>query len=334
MSKALALTLGEPAGIGPDIAIAAWLKRRELNLPAFYLIGDSAFVKARASALNAPITVADIKPEDASAAFPDTLPIVKTGITTTARPGQPDDSSAPSAIASIRHAVSDVIEQRASAIVTNPIAKSVLYRAGFSHPGHTEFLAQLSAAVNGTVPHPVMMLWSPDLAVVPVTIHLPLRDAITQLTTDLIVRTARITVADMKSRLGIASPRIAISGLNPHAGEDGTLGTEDQSVIAPAIATLRQDGIDVRGPLPADTMFHAGARKTYDCAICMYHDQALIPIKTIAFDDGVNVTLGLPFIRTSPDHGTAFDIAGTGRANPSSLIAALRLAARMAASNT
>ena len=334
MSKALALTLGEPAGIGPDIAIAAWLKRRELNLPAFYLIGDSAFVKARASALNAPITVADIKPEDASAAFPDTLPIVKTGITTTARPGQPDDSSAPSAIASIRHAVADVIEQRASAVVTNPIAKSVLYRAGFSHPGHTEFLAQLSAAVNGTVPHPVMMLWSPDLAVVPVTIHLPLRDAITQLTTDLIVRTARITVADMKSRLGIASPRIAISGLNPHAGEDGTLGTEDQSVIAPAIATLRQDGIDVRGPLPADTMFHAGARKNYDCAICMYHDQALIPIKTIAFDDGVNVTLGLPFIRTSPDHGTAFDIAGTGRANPSSLIAALRLAARMAASNT
>lgn len=334
MSKALALTLGEPAGIGPDIAIAAWLKRRELNLPAFYLIGDSAFVKARASALNAPITVADIKPEDASAAFPDTLPIVKTGITTTARPGQPDDSSAPSAIASIRHAVADVTEQRASAVVTNPIAKSVLYRAGFSHPGHTEFLAQLSAAVNGTVPHPVMMLWSPDLAVVPVTIHLPLRDAITQLTTDLIVRTARITVADMKSRLGIASPRIAISGLNPHAGEDGTLGTEDQSVIAPAIATLRQDGIDVRGPLPADTMFHAGARKTYDCAICMYHDQALIPIKTIAFDDGVNVTLGLPFIRTSPDHGTAFDIAGTGRANPSSLIAALRLAARMAASNT
>ena len=334
MSKALALTLGEPAGIGPDIAIAAWLKRRELNLPAFYLIGDSAFVKARASALNAPITVADIKPEDASAAFPDTLPIVKTGITTTARPGQPDDSSAPSAIASIRHAVADVIERRASAVVTNPIAKSVLYRAGFSHPGHTEFLAQLSAAVNGTVPHPVMMLWSPDLAVVPVTIHLPLRDAITQLTTDLIVRTARITVADMKSRLGIASPRIAISGLNPHAGEDGTLGTEDQSVIAPAIATLRRDGIDVRGPLPADTMFHAGARKNYDCAICMYHDQALIPIKTIAFDDGVNVTLGLPFIRTSPDHGTAFDIAGTGRANPSSLIAALRLAARMAASNT
>ncbi len=332
MSKALALTLGEPAGIGPDIAIAAWLKRRELGLPAFYLIGDSTFIKARADLLNTPITVADIKPEDASAIFADALPIVKTGIATTPQPGQPDDSSAPSAIASIRHAVADVIAERASAVVTNPIAKSVLYRAGFSHPGHTEFLAQLSAAVNGTVPHPVMMLWSPDLAVVPVTIHLPLRDAITQLTTELIVKTARIVAADLKARLGIVRPRLAISGLNPHAGEDGTLGTEDQSIIAPAIATLRQDGIDVRGPLPADTMFHAGARKTYDCAICMYHDQALIPIKTIAFDDGVNVTLGLPFIRTSPDHGTAFDIAGTGRANPSSLISALRLAARMAAS--
>ena len=178
-----------------------------------------------------------------------------------------------------------------------------------------------------------MMLWSPELAVVPVTIHLPLRDAIAQLTSDLIVRTARIVAADLQTRLGITRPRLAISGLNPHAGEDGSLGREDQSIIAPAVETLRQDGIDVRGPLPADTMFHAAARKTYDCAICMYHDQALIPIKTIAFDDGVNVTLGLPFIRTSPDHGTAFDIAGTGRANPSSLIAALRLAARMASAS-
>ena len=332
INRALALTLGEPAGIGPDIAIAAWLKRRELDLPPFYLIGDGAFIKARAGLLNAAITVAEVKPEDAPAAFPDALPIVKTGIAATAGPGQPDDNSAQVAIASIRHAVADVIEGRASAVVTNPIAKSVLYRAGFSHPGHTEFLAQLSAAVNGTVPHPVMMLWSPDLAVVPVTIHLPLREAIAQLTTDLIVKTARIVAADLQARLGIARPRLAISGLNPHAGEDGTLGTEDQSIVAPAVAALRQDGIDVRGPLPADTMFHASARKTYDCAICMYHDQALIPIKTIAFDDGVNVTLGLPFIRTSPDHGTAFDIAGSGQANPSSLIAALRLAARMAAS--
>jgi 4-hydroxythreonine-4-phosphate dehydrogenase len=176
-----------------------------------------------------------------------------------------------------------------------------------------------------------MMLWSPVLAVVPVTIHLPLRDAVTTLSSDLIVSTARILVADLKARFGLAAPRLAVTGLNPHAGEDGTLGTEDQDIVAPAVEILRAEGIAVRGPLPADTLFHDAARKTYDCAICMYHDQALIPIKTIAFDDAVNVTLGLPFIRTSPDHGTAFDIAGTGRANPASLIAALRLAARMAA---
>lgn len=333
MTKALALTIGEPAGIGPDIAIAAWLKRHELDLPAFYLIGDSAFIAARAGILGVDISTADTSAEDAAGVFADALPVVTTRVAATGKPGQPDDSSAPAAIASIRHAVADVIAGRASAIVTNPIAKSVLYRAGFSHPGHTEFLAQLSAAVSGSVPHPVMMLWSPELAVVPVTIHLPLRDAITQLTSDLIVRTARIVAADLQTRLGIARPRLAISGLNPHAGEDGSLGREDQSIIAPAIEVLRRDGLDVRGPLPADTMFHAAARKTYDCAICMYHDQALIPIKTIAFDDGVNVTLGLPFIRTSPDHGTAFDIAGTGRANPSSLIAALRLAARMASAS-
>jgi 4-hydroxythreonine-4-phosphate dehydrogenase len=209
----------------------------------------------------------------------------------------------------------------------------VLYRAGFNHPGHTEFLAEL-ASHNGRAPQPVMMLWSPALAVVPVTIHLALREAIEQLTSELIVSTARIAVADLKARFGIARPRLAISGLNPHAGEFGTLGTEDEEIVSPAIAVLRNAGIDARGPLPADTMFHEAARKTYDCAICMYHDQALIPIKTIAFDDAVNVTLGLPFIRTSPDHGTAFDIAGSGKANPASLIAALKLAARMAATTS
>ena len=223
-----------------------------------------------------------------------------------------------------------MVAGKAAAVVTNPIAKSVLYRAGFRHPGHTEFLAELAAA-GGRAPQPVMMLWSPALAVVPVTIHLPLRDAIAQLSSDLIVTTVRIVAAAMKDRFGLAHPRLALSGLNPHAGEDGGLGTEEQRIVAPAAEILRREGIEIRGPLPADTMFHDAARKTYDCAICMYHDQALIPIKTIAFDDAVNVTLGLPFVRTSPDHGTAFDIAGTGRANPSSLIAALRLAARMAA---
>jgi len=371
MAKPLALTSGEPAGIGPDITIKAWLRRNELKLPAFYLRGDrdllsdradrlglkvrfadiapedacKAFADAlpvvatghkatarpgRADRLGLKVRFADIAPEDACKAFADALPVVATGHKATARPGQPDDTSADAAMASIRRAVGDVIAGRASAVVTNPIAKSVLYRAGFRHPGHTEFLAEL-AATGGHTPQAVMMLWSPALAVVPVTIHISLREAIALLSSDLIVTTVRIVAAALKARFGVAKPRLAVSGLNPHAGEDGSLGTEDLTIVAPAVERLRGEGIEIRGPLPADTMFHDAARKTYDCAICMYHDQALIPVKTLAFEDAVNVTLGLPFIRTSPDHGTAFDIAGTGRANPSSLIAALRLAARMAA---
>jgi 4-hydroxythreonine-4-phosphate dehydrogenase len=329
MVKPLALTLGEPAGIGPDIAIKAWLSRNELKLPAFYLLGDHDFVASRAKILGVNVDLADVGAVEAVSAFANALPIVATGRVATARPGQPDETSAEAALASIRHAVADVGAGRASAVVTNPIAKSVLYRAGFRHPGHTEFLAELAAS-GGHAPQPVMMLWSPVLAVVPVTIHLPLREAVTRLSSDLIVTTARIVVTELKARFGLAAPRLAVTGLNPHAGEDGTLGTEDQEIVAPAVEILRAEGIAARGPLPADTLFHDGSRKAYDCAICMYHDQALIPIKTIAFDDAVNVTLGLPFIRTSPDHGTAFDIAGTGRANPTSLIAALRLAARMA----
>jgi 4-hydroxythreonine-4-phosphate dehydrogenase len=332
MAKPLALTSGEPAGIGPDIAIKAWLRRKELKLPAFYLLGDRDFLDKRARTLGLDVKLADVRAEDALDTFADALPVVTAGAVATARPGRPDSTSADAAIASIRRAVGDVVAGRASAIVTNPIAKSVLYRAGFRHPGHTEFLAEL-AATGGHTPQPVMMLWSPALVVVPVTIHLSLRDAIGQLSSDLIVTTTRIAVAALKTRFGLANPRLAISGLNPHAGEDGSLGTEDKMIVAPAVEILRADGIDVRGPLPADTMFHDAARETYDCAICMYHDQALIPVKTLAFDDAINVTLGLPFIRTSPDHGTAFDIAGTGRANPSSLIAALRLAARMAAAH-
>lgn len=332
-AKPIALTLGEPAGIGPDITIAAWLRRRELSLPAFYLLGDEALIAQRARALGAEIRIAAVSPGEAETAFADALPVIATGERATAAPGKPDASSAPAALASIRQAVSDIRDGRAGAVVTNPIAKSVLYRAGFRHPGHTEFLAEL-AATDASVPQPVMMLWSPRLAVVPVTIHVSLRDALSQLNSELIVSTVRIVATELTSRFGIARPRIAISGLNPHAGEDGSLGHEEQTVIAPALKVLRNDGIEARGPLPADTMFHEAARNTYDCAVCMYHDQALIPIKTVAFDDAVNVTLGLPFIRTSPDHGTAFDIAGTGKANPASLIAALKLASRMAAANS
>ena len=325
----LALTLGEPAGIGPDITIAAWLRRNELKLPPFYLIGDGAFIAARARALGVELPLADVAAEAAAQAFATALPVQATAHRTTAKAGHPDDSSAPAALASIRQAVADVQSGRASAVVTNPIAKNVLYRAGFKYPGHTEYLAELAAA-GGKPPQPVMMLWSPLLAVVPVTIHVSLREAIDQLSTELIVATGRIVAAELRRHFGLAHPRLAVTGLNPHAGEDGTLGTEDKTMITAAIDRLRGDGIDARGPLPADTTFHEAARKTYDCALCMYHDQALIPVKTLAFDDAVNVTLGLPFIRTSPDHGTAFDIAGTGRANPASLIAALHLAHRMA----
>jgi 4-hydroxythreonine-4-phosphate dehydrogenase len=330
MAKPLALTLGEPAGIGPDITIAAWLRRNELKLPPFYLLGDRAFLLKRAKKLGADLPLAEVTAEEAAEAFAKALPIVATGHAANALPGRPDEGSAAAALASIRRAVTDVRAGRAGAVVTNPIAKNVLYRAGFAHPGHTEFLAELAAA-GGKTPQPVMMLWSPHLAVVPVTIHLALREAIALLSTELIVSTGRIVAAELKMRFGLARPRLAVTGLNPHAGEGGTLGTEDKTLIAAAVDVLRGEGMDVRGPLPADTTFHEAARKTYDCALCMYHDQALIPIKTLAFDEAVNVTLGLPFVRTSPDHGTAFDIAGTGRANPASLIAALRLAARMAA---
>jgi 4-hydroxythreonine-4-phosphate dehydrogenase len=331
MAKPLALTSGEPAGIGPDITIKAWQRRQQEALPPFYLLGDADLVRRRARAIGADIPLAEVCPKDAVAAFSDCLPVVPTGHAATAEAGQPDGSSAQAALASIRNAVADVRSGQAGAVVTNPIAKAVLYRAGFRHPGHTEFLAEL-AAEHGLIPQPVMLLWSPTLAVVPVTIHVPLSEAIAQLSTELIVATCRITVFDLRRRFGIAHPRLALTGLNPHAGEDGTIGSEERTIIAPAVDLLRSEGIDVRGPLPADTLFHDAARRTYDCAICMYHDQALIPVKTLAFDDAVNVTLGLPFVRTSPDHGTAFDIAGTGRANPASLIAALRLAARMVAS--
>jgi 4-hydroxythreonine-4-phosphate dehydrogenase len=327
----LALTLGEPAGIGPDLTLAVWRRRVEFDLPPFYLIGDTGFLRGRARALGLDVALAEVTPAQAGEAFARALPVVALDLPITATPGKPDAASAPAAIASIRRAVADVMAGRAGAIVTNPIAKNVLYRSGFVEPGHTEFLARLAAEALGKPLHPVMMLWSPELAVVPVTIHLPLAQVPARVTTNLIVETGRIVAHDLATRFGIARPRLAIAGLNPHAGEDGTLGGEDATVVAPAVAMLVAEGIDAHGPLPADTLFNERARTTYDVALCMYHDQALIPIKTLAFDHAVNVTLGLPFVRTSPDHGTAFDIAGTGTGDPTSLVAALSLAARLAA---
>ncbi len=331
----LALTLGEPAGIGPDLTLEVWRRRVELDLPAFYLIGDADFLSGRARILGLDIPLSRVSPAQTSAsicaAFERALPVAPLDLAVTAAPGKPDASSAPAAIASIRRAVADVLAGRAGAIVTNPVAKNVLYRAGFAEPGHTEFLARLAGEATGKPVRPVMMLWSSELAVVPVTIHLPLSEVVSHLTAELIVQTGRIVARDLGARFGIARPRIAIAGLNPHAGEDGALGGEDRDIVAPAVAQLKAEGIDAIGPLPADTMFHERARANYDVAMCMYHDQALIPIKTLAFDRAVNVTLGLPFVRTSPDHGTAFDIAGSGRADPASLVAALALAARLAA---
>ena len=329
----IALTLGEPAGIGPDLAVAIWHRRRELNLPPFYIVADEKFLRRRAAGLRLDVPIAAVTPSSALAAFASALPVVGLDVSVTAEPGRPDGTSARAAIASIRRAVGDVLAGKAAAIVTNPIAKNVLYKSGFAEPGHTEFLASLVQEATGETRRPVMMLWSPELAVVPVTIHLPLREIFEHLSTDLIVETGRIVAHDLSRRFRLPHPRLVVAGLNPHAGEDGMLGEEDRAIVAPAVACLLAEGIDAKGPLPADTLFHKDARARYDAALCMYHDQALIPIKTLAFDHAVNVTLGLPFVRTSPDHGTAFDIAGKGVADPTSLLAALRLAVRLASAD-
>jgi 4-hydroxythreonine-4-phosphate dehydrogenase len=326
----LALTLGEPAGIGPDLALAIWHRRAELDIPVFYVVADPDFLRRRADRLRLEVPIATVTPGAAAGTFPSALPVVALDVAASAEPGYPDRSSGPAAIASIRRAVADVIGGAARAIVTNPVAKNVLYNSGFAEPGHTEFLATLVQEATGKALRPVMMLWSPELAVVPVTIHLPLRQIFQHLSTALVVETGRIVARDLAKRFRIPRPRLAIAGLNPHAGENGALGEEDRTIVAPAVARLMAEGIDARGPLPADSLFHESARATYDAALCMYHDQALIPIKTLAFDHAVNVTLGLPFVRTSPDHGTAFDIAGTGAADATSLVSALRLAARLA----
>ncbi|MEH3146927.1 MAG: 4-hydroxythreonine-4-phosphate dehydrogenase PdxA [Methylobacterium frigidaeris] len=335
MTAVLALTLGDPAGIGPEIALRAWAARSEAAVPPFLLLGDPGFLAGTARRLDLDVPVAASDPDRAAADFARTLPVMPLprGLPVRAQPGRPDPANAPAILASIEEAVALVRAGRCAALVTCPIAKHVLYEAGFAHPGHTEFLAALAvsptAAPGEAPPRPVMLLWSETLAVVPVTIHVPLRAVPELLTADLVVQTARIVDRDLRARFGLVAPRLVLAGLNPHAGEEGSIGTEDRDVLAPAVAALRREGIDIRGPLSADTLFHARARAAYDVALAPTHDQALIPIKTLAFDEGVNVTLGLPFLRTSPDHGTAFDIAAQGIAKPDSLIAALRLAGRL-----
>jgi 4-hydroxythreonine-4-phosphate dehydrogenase len=330
----LALTMGEPAGIGPDVTLAAWLERARFGLPAFYCLGDPALYAERARHLGLAVPVEAVTAAEASAAFGRALPVVPLQAPVTAIPGKPDPANAQAVIEAIARAVGDVRSGAASAIVTCPISKKTLYDAGFRHPGHTEFLGTLSATWTGVPARPVMMLAGPELKAVPVTIHIPLHDVSATLSEDLIVETSRIVAGELRRRFAKPSPRLAVAGLNPHAGENGAFGDEDDRIIRPAVTRLRAEGIDARGPLSSDAMFHAKARATYDAAICMYHDQALIPTKTINFTETVNVTLGLAFIRTSPDHGTAFDIAGSGKADPSSLAAALRLAAELVANET
>ena len=314
----LALTMGDPAGIGGEITAKAW-RACAGDGPQFAIIADPFWV----GALDVPMAV--IKHMDQVAdVFHSALPVLSLSLPEIARPGRPDPANAPAVIASIERAVALVQAGEASAVVTNPISKAVLYQAGFPHPGHTEFLGALT---GGT---PVMMLACPHLRVVPVTIHVSLRRALEGVTTDAILAVTRATHAAMRRDFGIAAPRLAIAGLNPHAGEEGAMGHEETLIIRPAIETLRAEGIDATGPYPPDTMFTEAARPTYDAAICMYHDQALIPLKTLDMAGGVNVTLGLPIIRTSPDHGTAFGIAGQNKADPASLTAALRMAADLA----
>ncbi len=323
----LALTQGDPAGIGPDVTVTAWAKRRELGLPPFIFVGDPDVLRSRAHLLGVDVNVKVCEPEDAIAAFPDALPVLPLPVGFDVQAGQPHIGAALATIKAIETAVTLTVGKSAAAVVTNPIAKSVLYEAGFGFPGHTEFLAELSKKATGQTVKPVMMIAGPKLRVVPVTIHIPVKDITHALTEELIIETCRIVASDLRTKFGIDAPRIAVAGLNPHAGEDGAIGIEDRDIIHPATIQLRKEGIDAFGPLPADTMFHDAARKRYDVAVCMYHDQALIPAKALGFDDSVNVTLGLPFIRTSPDHGTAFGIAGQGIANDSSLVAALMMAA-------
>ncbi len=345
-SKPLCLTQGDPSGIGPDIALALYAAMRagEVTIEPFFLLADPDFLRRRAKMLKIDVEIVETTPEQAGAALSSGLPVAPLRAQVAGAPGRPDPGDALATIEAISRAVELVAQGHASAVVTNPIAKSVLYQAGFAHPGHTEFLGELADRYFGA---PIrsdrlgkgscratMLLWSRELTVVPATIHVPLSRVPSLLNTDDLVEIGAIVAEAFSRDFGVSAPRLVFAGLNPHAGENGAIGREDIEIVAPAVARLAARGINAKGPFSADTLFHAQARKMYDVAICMYHDQALIPIKTLAFDSGVNVTLGLPFIRTSPDHGTAFDLAGTGRASAKSLTEALLLAGRMARART
>ncbi len=323
LAAPLALTMGEPAGIGGELTLQAWLRRQSDSIPPFVVLDDPQRLSALAQRLDWTVPLQVVKtPGEAVACFADALPILPLSLSHPVTPGQPDSANAAVVAESIARAVRLTQEGQTAAVVTNPIHKKVMADGGFRWPGHTEYLAHLT----GHDGDEVMMLACPALRVVPITVHLALKQAIAQLTSERIITVARITAAALRRDFGLAQPRLALAGLNPHAGEDGAMGDEEKTIMAPAIAALRAEGITISDPLPADTLFHAEARTQYDVALCAYHDQALIPLKTLDFHSGVNITLGLPIVRTSPDHGTAFALAGTGTANPDSLIHSLRLA--------
>ncbi|MGC6399389.1 4-hydroxythreonine-4-phosphate dehydrogenase PdxA [Sphingomonas sp. FW199] len=316
----LVVSLGDPAGIGPDITVGAWERRVEDRVPPFFVVGD---IRSIQRIWQGPVR-AVAEPGEAAAVFADALPVLSIVDAGDGAPGEPDIDGARSALQALEIAVGLTRSGAASALVTAPVSKSQLYKVGFTHPGQTEFVAERCGVAPDNV---VMMLAGPDLRVVPITTHLPLAEVAHLLTPELIVAKARVTARGLARNFGIASPRLAFAGFNPHAGEDGALGREEIERITPAIQQLQAEGIDASGPFAADTLFHARARARYDAVLCAYHDQALIPLKTLYFDEGVNISLGLPIVRTSPDHGTAFGIAGKGLANPGAMIAALRMAA-------
>lgn len=324
----IVITMGEPSGIGGEITLKAWQGRNAHRLPEFFVIDDPNRLLALAKRLDWDVAVKRIEsPEAVLDVFPHALPVLPLELAKPSIPGCPQLENASSVIASIERAVEHVRAGNASAVVTNPIQKKTLYDCGFSYPGHTEFIAALAENDD----QPVMMLVCDQLRVVPVTVHLSLREAIASLSRERIVQTVKATIKALRQDFAIDRPHIMVAALNPHGGEEGVMGREEIDLIGPAVEDLKQSGYSVTGPMPADTLFHDRARTAYDAAICMYHDQALIPLKTIDFSSGVNITLGLPFVRTSPDHGTALEIAGTGVADESSLVSALKVAARIAA---
>jgi 4-hydroxythreonine-4-phosphate dehydrogenase len=320
----LAVSLGDPAGIGAEVIAKSWERRESAALPPFFAVGGIDAVEA---VWRGPVeTIAS--PAEAAACFDRALPLLQIGDGAPVEPGRPDLAGARAALDALELAVGLARSGAAGALVTGPVSKAQLYAIGFIHPGQTEFVAERCGIAAGNV---AMMLAGPTLRTVPVTTHLPLAQVPAALTTELIVAKGRTVLRALRQQFGIARPRLVVAGLNPHAGEDGALGREEIEIIAPAIERLRDEEAEISGPEAADSLFHARRRATFDAALCMYHDQALIPLKALHFDEGVNITLGLPIVRTSPDHGTAFGIAGSGRADPNAMIAAIRLAAECAA---